>query len=144
MNRISDLSVIKGDVNFGHNVVVEEFCILGLSPSSDHKPIFVGDRGTIRAGTYIYSGVQIGRGFQSGNKVNIRHNCVVGDNVSVGTQTVLEHHVTIGSHSRIHSSCFIPEFTIVGHNCWIGPNTTLTNAKYPNRPDTKLHLTGDY
>jgi acetyltransferase-like isoleucine patch superfamily enzyme len=47
----------------------------------------------------------------------------------------------VGDGSRMHSNCFVPEFTNIGKRCWIGPNTVFTNAKYPNRDDTKEKLT---
>ena len=94
----------------------------------------------MRSGTYIYAGNKIGSNFQTGNKVNIREENEIGNNVSIGTQSVIEHHVKIGNNVRIHSNVFIPEFTILKSNVWIGPNVVLTNAKYPNRKETKENL----
>ena len=93
----------------------------------------------MRSGTYIYAGNKIGSNFQTGHKVNIREENEIGNNVSIGTQCVIEHHVKIGN-VRIHSNVFIPEFTILKSNVWIGPNVVLTNAKYPNRKETKENL----
>ena len=55
---------------------------------------------------------------------------------------MVEHHVRICDGVRIHSNAFIPELCVLRGGCWIGPNVVLTNAKYPNRPDTKKNLKG--
>ena len=62
--------------------------------------------------------------------------------MSIGTGSVIEHHVTIESGVRIHSQVFVPEFSILEENCWLGPNVVLTNAKYPRSPNVKNKLAG--
>ncbi|KPA16996.1 transferase hexapeptide repeat protein, partial [Candidatus Magnetomorum sp. HK-1] len=61
--------------------------------------------------------------------------------VSIGTLSVIEHHTQIGNNVRIHTQAFIPEYTIIENNVWIGPNVVLTNSKYPNSLNSKTHLT---
>jgi acetyltransferase-like isoleucine patch superfamily enzyme len=39
-------------------------------------------------------------------------------------------------------ACFIPEHTVLEDGAWIGPGVRITNARYPNRPDTKANLEG--
>ncbi len=43
---------------------------------------------------------------------------------------------------RIHSGCFVPEFTILEDGCWIGPCVVITNAKFPQAKRTKELLSG--
>jgi acetyltransferase-like isoleucine patch superfamily enzyme len=90
----------------------------------------------------IYAGNTIGRNFQTGNKVNIRESNRIGDDCSVGTLSVIEHHVEIGNHVRIHTQVFIPEFSVLEDGCWIGPNVVFTNARYPLSPNVKNELAG--
>jgi len=66
----------------------------------------------------------------------------IGDNVSIGTGTVIEHHVIIMDGVRVHSQAFIPEYSILEKSCWIGPRVVITNAKFPCSPDVKKHLKG--
>ena len=68
----------------------------------------------------------------------------IGDNVSIGTLAVVEHHVKIGNGVRIHTQALIPEFTILEDECWIGPNVVITNAKYPKSLNAKKELKGAY
>jgi acetyltransferase-like isoleucine patch superfamily enzyme len=137
--------IIHGGVRLGQGVVVEDFCILGVPPRGHavgELETVIGDGGQFRSHTVIYAGNRIGRNFQTGNKVNIRELNTIGDDVSVGTLSVIEHHVDIGNRVRIHSQVFVPEYSILEEECWLGPNVVLTNARYPVSPDAKKSLKG--
>ena len=90
----------------------------------------------------IYAGNTIGANFQTGNKANIRELNEMRDDVSIGTLSVVEHHVKIGKFVRIHSQAFVSEFTVLDDECWIGPNVVITNAKYPKSLNVKAELKG--
>lgn len=140
---IAKTAVIYPNVKLGKNVIVEDYCVIGAPLRDGSEPeTVIGDDSWIRSFTVIYAGNQIGHHFQTGNKANIRENNKIGDNVSIGTLSVVEHHVEIEDNVRVHTSAFIPEFSKLGQGCWIGPHVVLTNAKYPNRKDTKDHLVG--
>ena len=140
-NKIASTSIIYPNVQLGENVVIEDFCLIGIpvSRTSDEITI-IKDNAHIRAGTYIYAGNKIGKNFQTGNKVNIRELNTIGDDVSIGTLSDIEHHALIGNGVRIHSQAFIPEYTILDDHCWIGPNVVITNAKYPLSQNAKDDL----
>jgi acetyltransferase-like isoleucine patch superfamily enzyme len=144
---ISDISKFKlyANVELPDDCTVEDFCIIGAPPRGAKEgelPTSIGPGAHIRSHTVIYAGNVIGRGFQTGNKVNIRESNRIGDNVSVGTLSVIEHHVEIGNGVRIHTQAFIPEFCILEDDVWIGPNVVLTNAKYPRSKGVKEALEG--
>ncbi len=142
-NRISDTVIIHSNVEVGQNVVIEDYSIIGV-PFGGYggEKTIIGDNAIIRSHTVIYAGNRIGDYFQTGNKANIRELNTIGDNVSIGTLSVVEHHVKIGNGVRVHSQVFIPEFSILKDGCWIGPNVVLTNARYPNSTDAKKELKG--
>lgn len=143
MVNISPTAIIHSNVHLGINVTIEDHCIIGLPLKGlEGKKTFIGDESLIRAGTYIYAGNSIGKNFQTGNKVNIRELNKIGDYVSIGTGSVLEHHINIGNRVRIHSQVFVPEFSQLDDDCWLGPNVVLTNARYPKHPLTKKELDG--
>ncbi len=48
----------------------------------------------------------------------------------------------IGDGVRLHSRCFVPEHSVLEEGAWLGPGVIVTNARYPNRPDTKDDLEG--
>ena len=133
------------NVTLGENCILEDFCLIGVAPRGMREgelPTHIGDGAVIRSHTVIYAGNEIGRNFQTGNKVNVRESNHIGDNVSIGTLSVVEHHVHIGNNVRIHTQAFIPEFSVLEEGCWIGPNVVLTNAKYPLSPGVKESLAG--
>jgi acetyltransferase-like isoleucine patch superfamily enzyme len=138
-------SKVYQNVVLGTGSVLEDFCIVGTPPRHTRDgelQTLIGDGAVIRSHTVIYAGNVIGRNFQTGNKVNIRESNRIGDDVSVGTLSVIEHHVEIGNNVRIHTQVFIPEFSVLEDGCWIGPNVVFTNARYPLSPGVKDSLKG--
>lgn len=133
------------NVTLGEGSVVEDFCIVGTPPrgmKDGELATTIGDGAVIRSHTVVYAGNVIGKNFQTGNKVNIRESNRIGNNVSVGTLSVIEHHVEIADNVRIHTQVFIPEYSVLEEGCWIGPNVVFTNAKYPLSPGVKDSLAG--
>ncbi len=141
---IAQSAIIYPHVVLGKNVTIEDFCIIGVPNAFCDEPTEIGDNAVIRSHTVIYAGNKIGSHFSCGNKVNLREKNQIGSNVSIGTHSVIEHHTVILDHTRIHTNVFIPEFSHIEENCWIGPHVVLTNAKYPNQPDTKNNLAGPF
>lgn len=144
---ISKTAIIYPGVTLGENCIVEDFVIIGSVPSNynvGELSTFIGDNALIRSHTVIYAGNRIGNNFQTGNKANIRELNEIGDNVSIGTLSVVEHHVKIRDNVKVHTQSFIPEYTILESDCWIGPNVVITNAKYPKSPNAKKELRGPH
>jgi acetyltransferase-like isoleucine patch superfamily enzyme len=142
---ISKTAIIYSGVKLGKDCVIEDFVIIGTPPKGSvpgEIETVIGDNAIIRSHTVIYAGNKIGNNFQTGNKANIRELNEIGDDVSIGTLSVVEHHVKIGHGVRIHSQAFIPEYCVLKEGCWIGPNVVLTNAKYPKSPNAKAELAG--
>lgn len=143
--NIAATAKIFPGVSFGANVVVEDFCLIGCPPAgvaAGELETVIGDNALIRSHTIIYAGTTIGDNFQTGNKANIRESNVIGSDVSIGTLSVVEFKTNIGNGVRIHSQVFIPEYSVLAENAWLGPNVVLTNAKYPCSPGVKENLAG--
>lgn len=140
---IAPTAIIHPNVRLGRNVTVEDYCIIG-APFAGYngEETVIGDDAVIRSLTVIYAGNRIGNGFQTGNKANIRELNVIGDRVSIGTLSVVEHHVVIEDDVRIHGQVFVPEFSVLKTGCWIGPGTVITNARFPLHPRAKENLSG--
>jgi len=132
-------------VQIGEGAKIDPYVLIGVPVAGkvdDPQLTVIGDNATIRSHTIIYAGNIIGPHFKTGHNVLIREHNMIGSYVSIGSSSVIEHHVQIGNSVRIHSQAFVPEFTILEEECWIGPNVVFTNARYPNRPDTKTQLQG--
>lgn len=130
---------IPESAQIGHHVIIGE-------PSRGRKPgelkTVIGEYAVIRSHTVIYMGNIIGLNFQTGHHVLIRENNKIGNNVSIGTNSIIEFEVVIEDDVRIHSQAFIPEYSVLKKGCWIGPNVVLTNALYPRSPGVKKNLKG--
>ncbi|CAL7963031.1 Transferase [Gammaproteobacteria bacterium] len=143
LNHIAKTAKIFPNVKLGKNVVIEDYCIIGVPfDGYSNEETTIGNNAIIRSHTVIYAGNKIGDNFRAGNKANIRELNTIGNNVSIGTLSVIEHHVVIEDGVRVHSQVFIPEFTTLRQSCWIGPNVVFTNAKYPQSPNVKKELKG--
>jgi acetyltransferase-like isoleucine patch superfamily enzyme len=132
-------SIIHPNVHFGVNHRVDDFVIIGAPPrdsSAGELTTLIGPNAIIRSHTVIYAGNQIGANFQTGHSVMIRESNEIGDDCSVGTHSNIEHHVKIGNRVRIHSHVFIPEYSILEDDAWVGPGAVFTNDMYPpsNKP----------
>jgi acetyltransferase-like isoleucine patch superfamily enzyme len=128
-------------IEYGINTIGEgaqifEPVTLGF-PSRDHMGdtnftgTIIGKHAVIRSGTIIYCDVMIGDHFQSGHNVIIREKTRIGNHVAIGTATVIEGNTIIGDEVSLQSMVYIPTDTVIGNKVFIGPNTVLTNDRYP-------------
>jgi acetyltransferase-like isoleucine patch superfamily enzyme len=135
------------NVHIAEDVQIGAFVIIGEPPrGSDPGALetHIGEHSIIRSHTIVYAGNMIGMFFQSGHGVLLREKNRIGERVSIGTHSVIEHNVQIGNNVRIHSNVFIPEYSVLGDDCWIGPCVVFTNARYPRSLQVKGHLRGPY
>lgn len=142
---IAKTAIIYPNVKLGKNVVIEDYCLVGVPPRGAKEgelETVIGDDSVIRSHSVIYAGNKIGSKFQTGNKANIRELNEIGNNVSVGTLSVVEHHVVIEDNVRIHTQVFIPEYSTLKKDSWVGPNVVFTNAFYPKSKNVKDELVG--
>jgi acetyltransferase-like isoleucine patch superfamily enzyme len=140
---IAPTAVVHPGAELADGAVVEDFAIVGVAPAADPVPeLRIGPGARIRSHTVVYAGSRIGARFQTGHGAMIREANTIGDDVSVGTHSIVEHHVRLGNRVRIHSNAFVPEYTEVEDGAWIGPSVTFTNALYPLSPDAKANLRG--
>jgi acetyltransferase-like isoleucine patch superfamily enzyme len=129
------------------NVEIGDFVIIGVPPRGGQPgdlATHIGSHALLRSHTVIYAGNMIGAHFQTGHGVLIRELNEIGDDVSVGSHSIIEHHVKIGHRGRIHSNAFIPEYSILEEDAWVGPNVVFTNALYPLSPHAKQNLKGPH
>ncbi len=129
-------------VELAEPCILGPFVVLGVPVQGEVLPTRIGPGATIRSHSVIYAGNTMGVNFQTGHGALIRESNRIGDNVSVGSHSVIEHHVTIGNGVRIHSQAFVPEFSVLEDECWIGPCVCLTNARYPRSARVKQALQG--
>jgi len=98
----------------------------------------IGKESVVRSGCIIYANTKIGTQVKFGHNCLIREFTEIGDFTNVGTNTVIEGQSKIGSHISIQSSVFIPLYSIVEDQVFLGPNCKLTNDKYVDRKPYEL------
>jgi len=142
-----DTVIIYPGVVWGGAYTLGPFVIVGQAPRG-HQPgelaTRIGAGAYINSHTVIYAGNIIGTNLRVGHGVLIREQNEIGDDVSIGSGSNVEHHVRIGNRVRLHSNVFVPEWSVLEDDCWLGPNVVVTNAKYPATPTTKEELVGAY
>jgi acetyltransferase-like isoleucine patch superfamily enzyme len=132
------------NVTIGEGSRIEDFCVIGMPPrgrEAGELTTIIGKDAIIRPFTTIYAGNHIGDRFQSGQGTSIRENNVIGNDVSVGTNSVLEFDNRIGDRTRIHSLCFL-EMVTLEEDVFIAPGVVFTDDPHPMCPKYKECLGG--
>lgn len=125
-------------VIFGRNPVIDDDVTVGYQYAPDVGPTLLGADARIRSGTKIYADVDLGRGFTTGHDALVREHTIVGDDVVLGTKSVLDGSVTVGDSVSIQTGVYVPPETVIGDRVFCGPNAVLTNDPYPLRRDEDL------
>ena len=99
--------------------------------ASEFPGVVIGKRATLRSGTIIYCMVAIGDDFQTGHNVIIREKTKIGNRVAVGSASIIEGNTIIDDDVSLQSMVYIPTGTQIESGVFIGPNTVLTNDRYP-------------
>lgn len=121
----------------GTGTFVHPTALVGLIPRGAEAGALetrVGNDCLIRANTTIYAGAELGDRVQTGHGALIREGNVIGCDVSIGTNAVLEPDNRVGDRVRIHSGCFL-ELVTVGDDVFIGPNVTFADDLHPPCPE---------
>jgi acetyltransferase-like isoleucine patch superfamily enzyme len=130
MARIYD-GVVLGD-----GAYVDETAIIGIPPIGAEPgdlETHIGPGAVIRSHTVIYAGVKIGARLNTGHGGMIREDNILGDDVSVGTNAVLEYGNRLGNRIRVHSGCFL-ENGVVEDDVFFGPHVVFTDDPHPMCP----------
>jgi acetyltransferase-like isoleucine patch superfamily enzyme len=144
-DALSPLARLYANVELGDGVRVGDFVVLGHPPAGRAEgelALRIGELSVIRSHAVIYAGTTIGQAFQTGHGALIREECVIGDDCSVGSGSVVEFRVRLGNSVRLHSRVFVPEYSVLEDGCWLGPNVVVTNARFPAARRTKQTLEG--
>ena len=121
------------NVTLGEGCDLQPPCVVGKPPrgaGEGELPLAVGAGAVIRPFTTIYAGSTFGARLQTGQGASIREDNVVGDDVSIGTNAVLEFGNRIGDRVRIHSGCFL-EMVTIEDDVFVGPNVVFTDDPHP-------------
>lgn len=111
---------------------------IGHAYDSGTSDPVIGEDATVRCGAIIYDDVIIGARFNTGHDVLVREFTEIGDDVLIGTKTVIDGRTEIGSNVSLQTGVYVPSHTTIGDNVFIGPHAVLTNDPFPVRKDVDL------
>jgi acetyltransferase-like isoleucine patch superfamily enzyme len=96
----------------------------------------------LRSGTVVYAGSTIGRGLQTGHHVVIREENRIGDDVRVWTNSIIDYRCRIGHRVKIHSLCYIAQFSVLGDDVFLAPGVIMGNDLFPGSSESAKRLKG--
>jgi acetyltransferase-like isoleucine patch superfamily enzyme len=99
--------------------------------SIDDRTLTIGPEATIRSGSTIYAGSTIGAHFATGHNVTIREENVIGDNVGIWSNSVIDYGCRIGNNVRIHTNVYIAQFTVLEDDVFLAPGVSIANDPRP-------------
>ncbi len=91
----------------------------------------LGEGALVRAGSIVYERVTIGARVETGHHIMVREETVIGEDSIIGSHTVIDGHVRIGSRVKVETGVYIPPYTVIGDDVFIGPRAVFTNDRYP-------------
>lgn len=150
--RIGDNTIIYDNVVIGDNSIICNDCVIGeplngyyANQNTYENPgTIIGEDSLIRSHTIIYANNKLGKGLQTGHRVTIREETVIGNYCSVGTLCDIQGHSVFGNYVRLHSNVHIGQNSTIGNYCWIYPYTVFTNDPTPPSEICIGPTVGDY
>jgi acetyltransferase-like isoleucine patch superfamily enzyme len=131
-----ELKVDNQTVQLGNGAIIDDGVILGyMSGRGAENILTIGPKARIRGGTVIYCGSRIGRGLETGHNVIIREENDIGDNLRIWNNSVIDYGCRIGNNVKIHNKVYVPQFTVIEDDVFLGPGVTLANDIHPGCPD---------
>jgi acetyltransferase-like isoleucine patch superfamily enzyme len=134
---------VPGTVQGGEGLLSDEGVLLGVaSDRGRFGELRLGATARLRSGTVLYQGASIGDRFQTGHQVVIREQTVIGDDVSVWSNSVIDYGCVVGDGVKIHCNCYVAQFTEIEEAAFLGPGVVVTNDLYPGLEDSAAALSG--
>ena len=106
------------------------------------EELSIGEGAYLRSGTVIYQGSIIGRRMDSGHNVVIREENVIGDEFQIWNGSVVDYGCRIGNGVKIHTNCYIAQFTEIGDGAFLAPGVSIANDPHPGCPQSAECMRG--
>jgi acetyltransferase-like isoleucine patch superfamily enzyme len=131
------------DAQTGEELIADDSVVLGYPPSRlVAARLILGAGAHLRSGTVIYGGSRIGDRFETGHHVVVREQNEVGDDVSIWSNTVIDYGCVIGNRVKIHSNCYLAQFTELEDDVFLAPGVTVANDLFPGRAESAREMAG--
>jgi acetyltransferase-like isoleucine patch superfamily enzyme len=124
-------------------LVADDGVIIGYPSSRGGSgSLLLGEGARLRSGTVLYHGARIGDRFETGHHVVVREDTVIGDDVSVWSNSVVDYGCHIAHRVKIHANCYLAQFTRIEQEAFLAPGVVCANDLYPGRTDSAAVMTG--
>ena len=125
------------------DLVADEGVHVGYRPDRPvDELLHLGPAARLRTGTVLYAGTRIGARFSTGHNVVIREQSTIGDDVSVWSNSVVDYGCRIGSRVKIHTSCYVAQFSEIADDAFLAPGVCFANDLYPGSPASAQAMCG--
>jgi len=120
-------------LELGKDCSVDAGALLGYMPGRHIvlRPVRIGDRARIRAGTVIYASVEIGAGFETGHNVVVREETKIGDDCAVWNNSTVDYGCVLGSRVKVHSNVYVAQYTVLEDDVFLAPGVMIANDPHP-------------
>lgn len=108
------------------------------------RELRVGADSRIRSGSVLYAGTVIGAHFESGHNVVIREENHIGDHVSIWNNTTVDYGCRIGRRVKIHSNCYIAQYSVLEDDVFLAPGVIFANDPFPGSDHAAKVLQGPH
>jgi acetyltransferase-like isoleucine patch superfamily enzyme len=108
------------------------------------ESLSLGPDARLRSGTVLYAGSRIGARLNTGHNVVIREESDLGDDVSVWSNSVVDYGCRIGDRVKIHSGCYVAQFSVIEADAFLAPGVTFANDLYPGSQASAAAMGGPH
>ncbi|MFP3219545.1 MAG: DapH/DapD/GlmU-related protein, partial [Candidatus Marsarchaeota archaeon] len=140
--ELGDFVKLWGPLSVGPGTKIGDFSLIGypaLGQEGSGKALTrIGGMCNIRPGATVYSGVEIGERVSFGHNVMIREDTQIGEGTLVGSYTVIDGKVKVGARVRMETGVYIPPYSEVEDDVFLGPYVIMTNDKHLLTPPERL------
>jgi acetyltransferase-like isoleucine patch superfamily enzyme len=143
-------AVLYGPLSVGEHTYIGPNCNIGFPAANElreltrlhefkrKKKTSVGHDCILRAGTTLYSDVQIANDVEFGHNVTLREKVTIGPQTKIGTNVVIDGSTRIGARVSIQTGVYICTFSTIEDGVFLGPCCVFTNDKYIVQKPFKL------
>ncbi|MFH0810086.1 MAG: acyltransferase [Pseudomonadota bacterium] len=133
-------------IHLGAGARLDEGVCLGyLSPRDIPDPrLIIGGGARIRRGSVIYAGSHIGERLATGHNSVIREENQIGDDFCLWSNSVVDYGCRIGSRVKIHTNCYVSQFSVIEDDAFLAPGVSLANDPHPGCPMSRECMRGPH
>lgn len=115
---------------------LDPYVLIGKRPrrSIESWTLALGAGAWLGSGTIIYLGSRIGARLQTGHHVVIREQNMLGDDVSIWSNSVIDYGCQIGRQVKIHTNVYIAQFSTLEDEVFVAPGVSFANDLHPGCP----------